>query len=90
MMSPTIFFNLVMGIIGFFRTFTHGYVMTGGGPLDSTLFYDLHLYNQAFKHLQMGYASALAWILFAIILIFALLVFKSSSLWAYYEAEKKG
>ena len=89
MISPTIFFNLVTGIIGSLRTFTQGYVMTGGGPLESTLFYALYLYNQAFKHLQMGYASALAWILFIIIMFFTWLIFRSSSIWVYYEVERK-
>jgi len=90
MLTPTIFFNLVTGIIFSFRTFTQGYVMTGGGPLDATMFFALHLFNQAFLHLRMGYASALAWVLFVVIMIFTSLVFKSSPFWVYYEAERRG
>lgn len=90
MISPTIFFNLVMGIIGSFQVFTASYIMTpGGGPGYSTLFYVLYLYQKAFKYLQMGYASALAWILFAVILTLTLIVFRTSARWVYYEAEVK-
>jgi multiple sugar transport system permease protein len=88
MLSPVIFFNMVMGIIGAFQIFTEGYVMTSGGPNNSTLFSVLYLYRNAFNYFQMGYASALAWVLFAIILVFTLLVFKSSPLWVYYEGQR--
>ena len=88
MISPTILFNLVMGIIGSFQVFTASYIMTpGGGPGYSTLFYVLYLYQKAFRYLQMGYASALAWILFVIILALTLIVFRTSARWVYYEAE---
>jgi len=94
-LSPVIFFNLIMGIIGSFQVFTQAYMLfsTEGqanraGPGDSALFYVLNLYQQAFEQFKMGYASALAWILFFIILVFTLLVFKSSSLWVYYEGER--
>ncbi|HOP79597.1 MAG TPA: sugar ABC transporter permease [Armatimonadota bacterium] len=90
MISPTIFFNLVMGIIGSFQVFTASYIMTpNGGPGYSTLFYVLYLYQKAFKYLQMGYASALAWILFAVVLALTLIVFKTSAKWVYYESEVK-
>ena len=90
MISPTIFFNLIMGIIGSFQVFTASYIMTpGGGPGYSTLFYVLYLYQKAFRYLQMGYASALAWILFAIVLALTLVVFRTSARWVYYEAEVK-
>lgn len=90
MISPTIFFNLIMGIIGSFQVFTASFIMTpNGGSGYSTLFYVLYLYQKAFKYLQMGYASALAWILFAIVLALTLLVFKLSGRWVYYEAEVK-
>ena len=89
MISPTIFFNLIMGIIGSFQVFTSSFIMTQGGPAYATLFYVLYLYQKAFKYLQMGYASALAWILFAVILTLTLIVFKSSAGWVYYEAELK-
>ncbi|MCJ8011610.1 sugar ABC transporter permease [Paenibacillus sp. KQZ6P-2] len=87
MISPTIFFNLIMGIIGGFQYFTQAFVMTNGGPLNSTLFYNLYLYNKAFVSFEMGYASALSWILFAIILIFTLIVIRSSSMWVYYNGD---
>jgi multiple sugar transport system permease protein len=90
MISPTIFFNLVMGVIGSFQVFTSSYIITpGGGPGYSTLFYVLYLYQKAFRYLQMGYASALAWILFVIVLALTLIVFKTSARWVYYEAEVK-
>jgi multiple sugar transport system permease protein len=90
MISPTIFFNLIMGVIGSFQVFTASYIMTpGGGPGYSTLFYVLYLYQKAFKYLQMGYASALAWILFVIVLVLTLIVFKTSAKWVYYETEVK-
>jgi len=87
MISPTIFFNLVMGIIGGFQYFTQAFVMTNGGPMNSTLFYNLYLYNKAFVSFEMGYASALSWILFVIILLFTLLVIRSSSMWVYYQGD---
>ena len=91
LLSPTILFLLVMGIIGSFQTFTTVYVLTNGtgGPEESTLFYMLYLYQKAFQNFQMGYASALAWVGAVIAMALALLVFKSSPLWVYYEAERK-
>ena len=91
LLSPTILFLLVMGIIGSFQTFTTVYVLTNGtgGPEESTLFYMLYLYQKAFQSFQMGYASALAWVGAIIAMALALLVFKSSPLWVYYEAERK-
>lgn len=89
MISPTIFFNLIMGIIGSFQVFTSSFIMTQGGPAYATLFYVLYLYQKAFKYLQMGYACALAWILFLVILALTLVVFRSSAGWVYYEAELK-
>jgi multiple sugar transport system permease protein len=89
LLTPTVFFLLVMGIIGSFQTFTQAYVMTGGGPMRATYFYIFHLYTEAFTRLNMGYGAALAWILAIVILSFTLTVFKSSPLWVYYEAERK-
>ncbi len=89
MISPTIFFNVVMAVIGSFQYFTQAFVMTEGGPLNSTLFYNLYLYVKAYKELKMGYASALAWIMFVIILFFTLLVIRSSSFWVYYQNDDK-
>lgn len=86
MMTPILFFNLVMGIIGSFQTFTQAYIMTQGGPNNATLFYILYLYENAFQYLKMGYASALALILFVIILGFTMIVFRSSVVWVYYES----
>lgn len=90
MISPVIFFNLVMGTIGTFQYFTNAYVMTQGGPINATLFFNLYLYNNAFRYFRMGYASALAWILFVIILLLTLLIFRSSSVWVYYEGQLRG
>ncbi|MFC3745576.1 carbohydrate ABC transporter permease [Paenibacillus sp. GCM10012306] len=87
MITPTVFFNLIMGIIGGFQYFTQAFVMTNGGPLNSTLFYNLYLYNKAFMEFDMGYASALSWILFLIILIFTLMVIRSSSFWVHYQGD---
>jgi multiple sugar transport system permease protein len=77
----------VMGIIGSFQVFNASYLLTSGGPNNSTLTYVLLLYRRTFESLRFGYGSALAWILFAIILVFTLLIFKSSNSWVYYEAE---
>lgn len=90
MISPVIFFNLVLGTIATFQYFTNAYIMTQGGPSNATLFYNLHLYNNAFRYFKMGYAAALAWVLFVIILLFTLLIFRSSSAWVYYEGQLKG
>ena len=85
LLTPTIFFNLVMSLIGQFQAFTQAYVMTDGGPNNATLFYSLYLYREAFEYSRMGAASALAWVLFLIIGILSLFVFRSSSGWVHYE-----
>jgi multiple sugar transport system permease protein len=85
MLTPTIFFNLVLSVISTFQTFTSAFVATDGGPLNATLFYVLYLYRQAFQFFNMGYASALAWILFLLILFLTLLIVRSSDRWVYYE-----
>jgi multiple sugar transport system permease protein len=92
MLSPTLFFVLITNIIQSFQTFTNIYVMTdgGGGPANSTMMYVLHLYLVAFRQYRLGYASALAWVLFLILLLLTLLIFRSSSLWVYYESEVGG
>lgn len=89
MISPTIFFNVVMAVIGSFQYFTQAYVMTEGGPMNSTLFYNLYLYQKAYKDFEMGYASAMAWVMFVIILILTMFVIKSSSFWVYYQNDDK-
>lgn len=88
MLTPVIFFNLVMQMIGGFMTFTQSFLVTNGGPLDSTLFYAVYLYENAFAHFDMGYASAMAWILLIIVAVFTALIFKSSSFWVHYESEE--
>ncbi len=92
LMSPTLFFVLVTNVILSFQVFTNVYVMTGGagGPANSTMMYVLHLYLVAFRQFRLGYASALAWVLFLILLLFTALIFRSSSLWVYYETEVGG
>ena len=90
MISPVILFNLVMGIIGSFQVFTSSYVMTAGGPSNASLFYLLYLYRNAWQFLKMGYASALAWVLFVIIMFFTLLTFRSAGSWVYYEGAIRG
>jgi multiple sugar transport system permease protein len=85
MISPVIFFNVVTGTIWTFQEFTRVYVMTQGGPSNATLFYGLYLYRNAFKYFQLGYASALAWVLLLIILALTLLLFRSARFWVYYE-----
>jgi len=88
LLTPTIFFNLILSIIGTFQTFTNAFVATNGGPLDSTLFFVLYLYKRAFEFLDMGYASAVAWVLFIIILALTLLVFRSQRFWVFYTGER--
>lgn len=85
MLTPSILFNLIFGMIMTFQSFTNVYVATNGGPLDSTLFYVLYLYQKAFNFLEMGYASALAWILFLIVLLLTILIFATSSKWVFYR-----
>ncbi|MGH2534589.1 MAG: carbohydrate ABC transporter permease [Thermomicrobiales bacterium] len=85
MVTPTILFNLVLSIIDSMQAFTQAYVMTDGGPNNSTLFYGLYLYRKAFQQGDMGYAAALGVILFVLIAVLSFLVFRSSSRWVYYE-----
>ena len=85
MLTPTIFFNLIMQIVNGFRVFTDSYVITNGGPMDSTLSYVLYLYQRAFKYFDMGYSCALAWILVLIIAAFTAILFKTQDSWVHYE-----
>ncbi|WP_256709596.1 sugar ABC transporter permease [Paenibacillus sp. FSL H8-0548] len=87
MLSPVMFFNLVLGIIGSFQTFTSAFIITKGGPINSTYMYALFLYEKAFKHYQMGYASALAWILLTIVALLTILNFAASRYWVFYESD---
>jgi len=92
MISPALFFSIVIGIIGSFQVFTQAFVMTGtvqpgseGGPNNATLFYVLYLYKKAFQEFEMGYASALAWILFFIVLVFTVMQTRFARRWVHYE-----
>lgn len=87
MLSPYIFFNLIMGIIGTMQVFTQAYIMTQGGPDDSTMFYAYYLFNNAFRYFKMGYASALAWVLFVIVLALTLFQLKVAPRWVHYESD---
>ncbi|GIV83353.1 MAG: sugar ABC transporter permease [Candidatus Roseilinea sp.] len=87
LMTPAIFFALTTGIISALQAFTTVYVMTSGGPGNSTMVYGLYLYNNAFKFFKMGYASALAWVLFILILVATVLQFRLAKRWVFYEAE---
>jgi len=85
MMSSVIFFNLILGVIGSFQVFTAGFLITNGGPQNATLFFVLYLYRVGFQYLKMGYASALSWVLFFIILIFTVIIFKTAGRRVYYQ-----
>lgn len=87
MLSPYIFFNLIMGVIGAFQVFTNAYVMTNGegGPVDSTLFYVFALFKYAFRYFNMGYASAMAWVLFVIILVLTMINWRFRKRWVFTE-----
>jgi len=87
-LTPTILFNLIMTIIASFQTFTEALIITNGGPANSTLFINLYLYQNAFAYSRLGYASGLAWILFALTMALALYTFKSSRRWVYYEGSE--
>lgn len=89
LMTPVLFFNLIMGIIASFQLFVQAYIMTEGGPLNSTHFYVYHIYVTGFEEFYMGYACALAWILLLVILSLTLLFFKTSRYWVYYATELK-
>ncbi|MCX6043898.1 MAG: sugar ABC transporter permease [Chloroflexi bacterium] len=85
MISPVIFFNLIIGIINSFQIFTSVYIMTQGGPNNGSLFFVLYIYRHAFQYFNIGYASALAWVLFIVIMLFTLFIFRFSKAWVYYE-----
>ncbi|HEX4840916.1 MAG TPA: sugar ABC transporter permease [bacterium] len=87
MLSPVIFFNLVLGVILSFQVFTPAYIVTNGGPADSTLVYGLYLYRNAFQYFQMGYASSMAWMMLLLLLAFTWLQFRLLQRWVYYAGE---
>ena len=85
--SPVLFFNLVIGLIGSFQVFTGAFIITKGGPQDSTLFMVLYIYRNAFEYFKMGYAVTLSWLLFVIIMIFTAVQFFFANRWVYYEGK---
>ena len=85
LLTPVIFFSVITGVIGTFQVFTSAYIATNGGPQNATLFYVLLLYRNAFQYFKMGYASAMAWVLFVIVLIFTIIQFRLARRWVYYE-----
>ena len=87
MITPVIFFNVLMAIIKGLQIFTQPYVMTQGGPAQSTYVYGLYLYSTAFTYGKFGYASALAWVLFVIIAVITLVIMKTSNSWVFYREE---
>jgi multiple sugar transport system permease protein len=89
MISPVLFFSLIISLIRSFQVFNLAFIMTSGGPANSTLFYVLYLYRSAWESLRMGYASALAWVLFLIILAFTLIQWKLANRWVHYEGDLK-
>jgi multiple sugar transport system permease protein len=91
LLGPVIFFNLVLQTIEGFKAFTPAFIVSGGtgGPVDSTLFYTLYLYQEAFANFRMGYASALAWVLLVIIGVFTALSFASARYWVHYDDDRR-
>ncbi len=89
MCTPVILFNLIMGFIDGFQNFTLPWLLTGGGPSNSTELYSLYLYRNAFEFLRMGKASALAWLLFIVIVVFTGILFRTSARWVYYGGESR-
>jgi multiple sugar transport system permease protein len=87
LLTPTIYFNLIMGIINSFQMFTPAMIITNGGPANSTYVYSLYLYERAFSRLQMGYASGLAWMMLLIIVVSTAAIFLTSKYWVFYESE---
>jgi len=85
LLTPTIFFNVILNIIASFQVFTQAFVLTNGGPNNATLTMVLLIYRKAFQNFHFGYASAIAWVLFVVILFFSMLVFRSSDRWVHYE-----
>ena len=84
MLSPVILFNVVVGMIGAFQTFAQVYILTQGGPADSTLLYAYYLYVSAFQYFKMGYASAMAWIMFVLVLVATIIIFRASGRFVHY------
>ncbi|WP_108263373.1 carbohydrate ABC transporter permease [Mangrovicoccus ximenensis] len=89
LITPVIFFNLIMQTVQAFQEFNGPYIITDGGPMKSTYLLPLYIYDKAFKSFDMGYASAIAWVLFAIIMVLTLIAFWSSKKWVYYAGDKR-
>ncbi|NVO25315.1 carbohydrate ABC transporter permease [Donghicola mangrovi] len=89
LLTPVIFFNLIMQMVQAFQEFNGPYIITGGGPLKSTYLLPLYIYDEAFKRFDMGYASAIAWVLFVIIMMLTLVAFWSSKKWVFYAGDKR-
>jgi ABC-type sugar transport system permease subunit len=85
MMTPVLFFSLVVGIIASFQIFTASFIMTNGGPQNATLFMVLYIFRNGFEYFDMGYAAALSWLLFFVIMVFTAIQFRLSNRWVYYE-----
>jgi len=88
-LSPVMLFNLILGLVGAFQVFTSAYIMTSGGPNNASLFYSLYIFRNAFEYFKMGKASAMAWILFVILLAFTLIQLAASKKWVHYEGEHR-
>jgi multiple sugar transport system permease protein len=88
LLTPTIFFNLTMGVLGSFRAFDMAFLTTQGGPAYATYFFALHIYFEAFQFYEMGYACALSWVLFVIIIVLTIIQFATSKNWVFYEAQR--
>lgn len=88
MLSPIILYNMIVSMIKCLQLFVEPYIMTGGGPVNSSLSFVLHIYNNAFKYGKMGMANAMAWVLFILTMIISLIIFKTSDHWTYYEGDK--
>lgn len=89
LLTPVIFFNLVMQIIYGFMTFTQAFIVTSGAPLDTTLFYNLYVFIRAFQTFNMGYAAAMAWVLLVVVSLITAVIFKLSNYWVFYETSEK-
>ena len=88
MLTPVLLFNLVMQMINAFQEFTSAFIITGGGPVKGTYLYAFKMYVEAFRNFRLGYASALSWVLFAVIILLTLIIFKVSDRYVYYENEE--
>lgn len=90
LITPTILFNVITSLISAFQTVVVAYVLTGGGPANETYFYSFHVYRSAFTHFEMGYSSAMAWVMFVLIILLTGAIMFSSRYWVHYEADGSG